>query len=249
MPEALAGKQPLKGVPPQIFECELDQYCDGLWTFDGASGKAVWPRNPQVLADLTVESFSPDRIVIRRKDTTPNGYSVVYTGRLEGNRISGMAEAHTGAKSVTYNWTAIVPATSCVRTDGLKPDTQEALDIGRIAQRFNLLPAALDCYLIAARNGDAAAQNTVAYMYKLGKGTEADPAKAQYWSQQLAANPEGQSVAQLPVDQAEVNEICQAKQTRAGMQIVEEQSMKDPNGAARRGAPRRGLCLDRRLSN
>ena len=232
MPETLAAKQSPIGVPPQILECELNQRCDGLWSFGGSSGKAVWPRNPDVLADLTVESFSPDKIVIRRNDTAPNPLSAVYTGRLDGNRISGTVVAHAGDKSATYNWTAIVPATSCVRTDGLKPDTQEAMDVGSIALRFNLLPAALDCYLIAARNGDARAQNAVAVlyyqgtspikrdyaqafywvgksaaqgnyfaeqglanMYKEGKGTEADPVKAQYWYEQAAATPEAQAIA------------------------------------------------------
>jgi hypothetical protein len=189
MPEILAARQAPADTPPQILECELNQYCDGLWSVSGASGKAVWPRNPNVLADLTVESFSPDKIVIRRTDTTPNGFSVVYTGRLDGNRITGTALAQAGAKSFTYNWTAIIPATSCVRTDGLKPDTQEALDVGNIALRFNLEPAALDCYLIAAKNGDAVAQNTVAILlYEGGKSPiKQDYSQSFYWVSRSAA--------------------------------------------------------------
>lgn len=189
MPETLAARQAPANTPPQILECELNQYCDGLWSLSGASGKAVWPRRPNVLADLTVESFSPDKIVIRRTDTTPNGFSVVYTGRLDGNRIAGMALAQGGAKSFTYNWTAIIPATSCVRTDGLRPDTQEALDVGNIALRFNLLPAALDCYLIAAKNGDAVAQNTVAILlYEGGKSPiKQDYPQSFYWVSRSAA--------------------------------------------------------------
>jgi TPR repeat protein len=187
MPETLVAKQPATGVPPQILECELNQYCDGLWTLNGTTGKAVWPRNPAVLADLSVESFSPDKIVIRRKDTSPDGFSVVYTGRLDRNRITGTALAHVGDKSVTYNWTAIIPATSCMRTDVLRLSTQEALDVGKIAQRFSLKSDAFNCYLIAARNGDAVAQNTVADMYKRGEGTLVSLFQSQYWSEKAAA--------------------------------------------------------------
>jgi len=187
MPETLAAKQSIISAPPQILECELNQYCDGLWTLNGTTGKAVWPRNPAVLADLSIESFSPDKIVIRRKDTSPHGFSVEYTGRLDRNRITGTALAHAGDKSVTYNWTAIIPATSCMRTDVLRLSTQEALDVGKIAQRFSLKSDAFNCYLIAARNGDAVAQNTVADMYKRGEGTPVNLFQSQYWSEKAAA--------------------------------------------------------------
>jgi hypothetical protein len=226
MPETLTAQQQLKSMPPQILECELDLDCDGFWSFDGSSGKAVWPRSPVYLADLTVESFSADKIVIRRNDTAPKPISVVYTGKLDGNRISGTAEAHDGPYNWPYNWTAIVPATSCIRTDGLKLDTQEAVDVGKIALRFNLLPAALGCYLIAANNGDAVAQSTVANMYKQGKGTGVDPLKSKYWSERAAATPEGRT----QVEQSKMTNICLAKETRAAMQIVEDQSMSDPYG-------------------
>jgi Sel1 repeat len=188
MPETLAANQPIKGIPPYILECELDQYCDGLWNLNGSAGKAVWPRNPNVLADLTVESFNPDNIVIRRTDTS-SSITVVYKGRVNGNRISGTAEAHAGDKSATYNWTAIIPATSCTRSDGLKPDTQESAEVGKTALRFNLLPAALDCYLIAAKNGDADAQNMVAALYYQGGNSpiKQDYAQAFYWVGKSAA--------------------------------------------------------------
>lgn len=182
MPETLAAKQPLKSIPAHILECELNQYCDGLWSFDGSSGKAVWPRNPKVLAGLTVESFGPDRIVIRREDSS-HAFSAVYTGKLDGNRITGTVVAHAGDKTASANWSAIVPATSCIRSDGLKLDTQEAADVGKIALRFNVLPAALDCYLIAAKNGDADAQNMVAALYYQGGNSpiKQDYSQAFYW--------------------------------------------------------------------
>ena len=188
MPETLASKQPLKGVPAHLLECELDQYCDGLWSFNGTSGKAVWPRNPAVLADLTVESFSPDNIVIRRIDNA-GSVTALYKGRLNGNRISGTVEAHAGDKSAIFNWTAIIPATSCTRSDGLKLDTQESADVGQTALRFNLVPAALDCYLIAAKNGDANAQDMVAALYYQGGNSpiKQDYEQAFYWVSKSAA--------------------------------------------------------------
>jgi hypothetical protein len=188
MPESLAAKQLPTNEPLYLLECELDQYCDGRWTFNGQSGNALWPRNPDVTADLTVESFTPSKIVIRRNDTAPNPFSAVYTGTLEGNHISGTVEARAGAQTATYNWTAIIPATSCVRADRLKLDTQEALDVGRIAFRFNLLPEALDCFMIGARNGDAYSQNAVAAVYYTGDShIKQDYGKAFYWAGKSAA--------------------------------------------------------------
>jgi hypothetical protein len=189
VPETLAAQQQLKTVPPQILECEKNEDCDGLWNFSGSSGKAVWPRNVTYLADLTVESFSPDKIVIRRNDTAPKPLSVVYTGKLDGNRISGTAAAHEGQYNWPYNWTAIIPATSCVRTDGLKLDTQEAVDVGNIALRFNLRTEGLDCYLIAAKNGDADAQDMVAALYYEGGNSpiKQDYSLAFYWASKSAA--------------------------------------------------------------
>lgn len=103
---SIAGAQTL---PTQMTECESNG-CGGDWKFTGRAGKAVWAQG--VFADLTIERFDAEQVVIRRKDTGANtlGATVVYTGSIHGHRIEGDAvynwPGHWNNKPVTVHWYA-----------------------------------------------------------------------------------------------------------------------------------------------
>ncbi|HEY4212812.1 MAG TPA: tetratricopeptide repeat protein [Steroidobacteraceae bacterium] len=96
-------------LPARMVECESSG-CGGDWKFDGKTGKAVWPQG--VFADLTIESFNADHVVIRRKDTGRStlGATAVYTGTIHGRRVEGEAvynwPGHWGNKPMSVHWYA-----------------------------------------------------------------------------------------------------------------------------------------------
>jgi hypothetical protein len=81
-------------VPIRLAECEAF-LCGGLWTLKGPEGKAQWPND--VVAELAVERFDQDKVLIHRKDVAgPSlGLTAVYTGVLRDLRVEG---------DVTYSW-------------------------------------------------------------------------------------------------------------------------------------------------
>ncbi len=74
--------------PVTMTECEGTNNC-ATWTFLGTQGNGQWPSGE--VANLTVENFSTDNVVIRRADSTGNsaGLTAVYRGTRHGNRIGG----------------------------------------------------------------------------------------------------------------------------------------------------------------
>lgn len=82
-----------------ICECEMDDCpgaAAGLWMLDGSTGTATWS-NLATIADLTVERFDRDQVVIKRRNATSSqpGLTAVYTGAMRGNEIDG---------EVVYTW-------------------------------------------------------------------------------------------------------------------------------------------------
>jgi hypothetical protein len=84
-----------------MTECEGGQCAPGrapnigTWTFNGMQGQGRWRSG--AIGNLTIKSFTPDDILILRRDTggsTP-GIAAIYTGKLHGNRIDG---------NVTWSW-------------------------------------------------------------------------------------------------------------------------------------------------
>jgi hypothetical protein len=78
----------------RLAECEAT-VCGGLWTLNGTTGKAQWPND--VVAELSVERFDQDKVLIHRKDIAGTfvGLTAVYTGVLHDQRVEG---------DVTYSW-------------------------------------------------------------------------------------------------------------------------------------------------
>jgi hypothetical protein len=78
-----------------LCECEMPD-CPGadaaIWVIDGKEGSALWAAWPTI-ADLSVERFDANGIVIRRynRSSSKPGLSAVYTGTVQGNEITGVA--------------------------------------------------------------------------------------------------------------------------------------------------------------
>lgn len=71
-----------------MTECEGTNNC-ATWTFLGAQGNGQWPSGE--VANLSVEHYDTDTVVIRRADSTGSsaGLTAVYTGTRHGDRIGG----------------------------------------------------------------------------------------------------------------------------------------------------------------
>ena len=110
---AVQGKSnPGAPTPVTMTECEGTKAC-GTWTFLGSQGNGQWPSGET--ANLSVEHFDADSVVIRRADPTgPSaGLTAVYRGTRRGDRIEGeFTAAHPGREeSVTGDWHATISKT------------------------------------------------------------------------------------------------------------------------------------------
>lgn len=90
-PSRAAAQAPSKAraaSPVTMTECEGTNNC-ATWTFLGAQGNGQWPSGE--VANLSVERYDNDSVVIRRADSTGSsaGLTVVYTGTRHGDRIGG----------------------------------------------------------------------------------------------------------------------------------------------------------------
>ena len=85
---APSGSNPQPVVPVTMTECEGVNDC-ASWTFLGAQGNGQWPSGE--LANLNVERYDKDSVVIRRADSTgaSAGLTAIYTGTRHGDRVGG----------------------------------------------------------------------------------------------------------------------------------------------------------------
>lgn len=175
-------------LPPRLLECEGNGPCNAAWTIDGSSGKATWFTQKPFQAELTVVRSDPDDILIRRTDLN-DANSAVYAGTRHGDSYSGTvvwsSPGHPG--DFTGHWSASIPQTTCDPNANLS--SEDALRIGRNALMFNLRHAAFDCYISAAKAGDAQAQTAVGLIYYLGSNTDVpqDYKQALFWLGKAAA--------------------------------------------------------------
>ncbi len=175
-----------EGLPPELLVCENKGPCNAAWMLHGSEGTAMWFARKPTRAKLTVVRSSPDNILIRRTDTT-DGITATYAGSLRGDHYSGtiIFGSGEGGEASTGTWTASVPQTTCPPAAGLDP--ADAMRIGQTALMFHLEQSALDCYVVAAKAGDATAQTAVGLLYyQGGNGAEPDYAKAFFWLHKAA---------------------------------------------------------------
>ncbi len=199
---------PAQNLPTKLLECEGGQCVPGtggggagIWVFNGRQGHGEWPGS-QAIAQLTIERFDYDSLLIRRVDRggrTP-GVTAIYTGKIEGNHIDG---------KVTWSWPGHwnkSPSSTWYATV-LQPDNYSFLDPGvpcepqsykgsgaeasaRAAQALELKNnQATLCWLrIGAGKEDSDAEGMLSAV--LYKGLAAPPSYAQAlsWARKSALN-------------------------------------------------------------
>jgi hypothetical protein len=96
-------------VPVTMTECEGINNC-ATWTFLGAQGNGQWPTGE--IANLSVEHFDAETVVIRRADSTGSsaGLTAVYKGTRHGDRIGGeFTSSWPGhGDNISGNWYATI---------------------------------------------------------------------------------------------------------------------------------------------
>ncbi len=108
-------------IPSSLFECEADQCAPGrpggcLWVFHGTEGESHCRNRAE--SSLVIEKFDSDGIVIRRTEL-PNsvsaGLTALYTGKLLGDRITGIGTwswpGHWNGHNPSGPWFATVQHT------------------------------------------------------------------------------------------------------------------------------------------
>jgi hypothetical protein len=99
-------------VPITMTECEGTNNC-ATWTFLGKQGNGQWPSGQ--IANLSVENFDADTVVIHRADSTgaAAGLTAVYNGTRHGDRIAGeFTSSWPGHfNSMSGNWSATIGKT------------------------------------------------------------------------------------------------------------------------------------------
>ena len=104
--------EPRAPISVTMIECEGTNTC-GTWAFLGSQGNGQWPSGET--ADLSVQHFDADAIMIRRADSSgpSTGLTAVYRGTRHGDRIAGKyTTTLPGQKdSVTGDWHATIEKT------------------------------------------------------------------------------------------------------------------------------------------
>lgn len=211
-PSTATSVSPQNGLPSRLLVCEGNGPCNAAWTIDGPAGEATWFLRTPVHARLAIIRSDPDGILIRRTDLT-DGNSAVYSGTRHGDSYSGAvvwsSPGHPGDSS--GHWSASVPQTAC--DAGANLSSEDALRIGRNALMFNLRRAAFDCYIVAAKTGDATAQTAVGLIYYQGNNSEVPQnyEQALFWLQKAAAQ-----------------DVYAANKTLADMYMLGQGTKRDP---------------------
>lgn len=171
-------------LPAELLVCENKGPCNAAWVLHGMEGTGTWfVRNP-VHAKLTVLRAEADNLLIRRTDTT-DGVTATYAGSLRGDHYSGVIVlgGSDNPGTTTGTWTATVPRTKCAAD----MEAPAALATGQTALMFRRNQDALDCYIVAAKDGDSRAQTAVGLLYDQGSGgVQQDYKQAFYWLHKAA---------------------------------------------------------------
>ncbi len=190
-----SGSVPLH-MPQKLYQCEAGQ-C-GTWVFNGATGEGRWP-NSGAIANLTVEKFDLDGIIIHRRDVRGNtpGLTALYTGKIVGNQIKGEVTwtwAGFGGRSPHTVWGATVQApTDYSILDPSLPcksyvmSSEEALYRGTEAMNANRYDAGICWMRIAADKGNAEAEGVLSVVYYKGYHVIRNIREATKYAQEGAA--------------------------------------------------------------
>jgi TPR repeat protein len=177
-------------IPARLYECEADQCApggggsSGTWDFQGPKGHAKWVYG--AVANLTVESFSADHVVIRRADppgTYSGGLTAVYTGTIHGDRVDGSVSWNGGAPG---KWFAFIHQ-SCDPDNPFHVGPDEALLRGQLYYGTSSFTNSACWFFIGASQENARAQAMLAFQLREGKGLlNRNPVNAFYFAQKSA---------------------------------------------------------------
>ena len=172
-------------MPTALMQCEQDQCTRGgggaVWIFEGMRGEALWHFG--AVADLSVRRFDGHNLVIYRSDPVGtyssrwgiNGhFTAVYTGAINGDRVSGTVVWNGDAKH-PGTWYATIPAAPCSPFSECPLTAGQILQLGQNSVNADLYSAGLQCFRIAADQGNADGQALVGMMLMKGLGTPPNP--------------------------------------------------------------------------
>jgi len=95
-----------------MTECQGTDNC-ATWTLLGTQGNGQWPSGE--IANLSVEKFDSNFVVIRRADSTgaSAGLTAIYTGTRHGNRLRGEYKSNWPGHWANQegNWYATIEST------------------------------------------------------------------------------------------------------------------------------------------
>ncbi len=175
-------------LPPTMTICE-DSRCDTgngatIWTFDGQNGQER--ANGQV-KKLLLERIDPGGIIVRRQDQPGAAIGgepyTLFIGHPNGDTAVGTTTSHSNGHIVTTGaWRGTVSATTCDSGSTIA----QSKSAGASAAFLKQGAASLNCYLIAAKQGDPEAQTLAGLLLREGVGVSHDNAAAFGWLQKAA---------------------------------------------------------------
>jgi hypothetical protein len=164
----------------------------GIWIFHGTtSGTGRWTQS-ESHAILTITMFDGKTIKIHDvnpMDSSERGLHGDYEGTIDGNVIEGdysltWEKFQTPDHTVHAKFEAEIPNTTCDPTT----TTGDARSRGVDALNFEQSKSALECFKIAANNGDMLAEFYLGIMYRDHVGIPEDKAQAFKWLQDAAVH-------------------------------------------------------------
>lgn len=129
------GDENAASNPTRLMVCEAaDESClqanphfTSSWSFDGTTGVVTSPASESNV-QLTIESMSPDKIVIRRVDSS--GRSAIYSGTIHGNSVNGTVQWFSNARTdapTSGKWSGVfqgVPITAASSANAVGASSQ-----------------------------------------------------------------------------------------------------------------------------
>jgi len=156
------------------------------------------PRSEQIV--MFVDELAGGNVTIRRLDTagTYLGGTVLYTGRMAAGKMEGTFKTiWPGHMNVPMagKWVATPAAMQCTPAMNI----QTAKITARLANLHEDKAAALNCFVVAANQGDSDAQETAGEYYYVGWSGAPDYKKSLGWLQKSAAQNNNDALVALAI--------------------------------------------------